>query len=75
MAKKQHFLHGVTTIGERGQIVIPQNIRTALKIKSGDEMVVMTKGERIVVVPARKLEDFYRTMIDHMDDLRKNLKK
>jgi AbrB family looped-hinge helix DNA binding protein len=75
MTKPSTFLHGRTTVGERGQIVIPQNIRTAMKVKAGDEMVVMSRGDRIIVLPAKNLEEFYQTVIGQMDDLRKQTKK
>ena len=57
-----HFLHGRTTVGTRGQIVIPQNIRTSLKIRAGDEMVVIAKEKKIIVMPSRMLEEFFRTV-------------
>ena len=73
--KKHSFLHGRTTVGERGQIVIPQDIRSALKIKAGQEMIVVSKGEKIVIFPADKLESFYRAMLSHFGDLRKSSTK
>ncbi len=67
---KHNFLHGRTTVGERGQIVIPQSIRTSLKLKQGDEMVVMSRGEKIIIVPSKKLASFFETIFGHADMLR-----
>ena len=72
--KKAKFLHGMTTVGERGQIVIPHEIRQALKMKAGDEMVVFLHGSKIVVVPADSLEKFYKTVLGHIEHL-KNSKR
>ncbi len=70
-----NFLHGRTTVGERGQIVIPQSIRTALKLKHGDELVVMCRGEKIIIVPSDKLASFFETIFSHADVLRTSLQK
>ena len=75
MNKKSSFFHGRTTVGERGQIVIPQNIRTAMKVKPGDEMVVMSRGDKIIVFPSKNLEKFYQTVVTQMDHLRNHRKK
>ena len=43
---------GTATIGERGQIVIPAEIRKKLKIKSGGKFVVfLSPSEMIVFIP------------------------
>ena len=70
MAKKD-LLHGLTTVGERGQIVIPLGIRKALKIKHGDELFVLSRGRKIIIVPAREMEQFYRSILGHMASLRR----
>ncbi len=67
---KQDFEHGRTTMGERGQIVIPQNIRTALKLKHGDPLVVIAKCGKIIVLPAKNLEAFFESVMQQMNTLR-----
>lgn len=37
----------VTKLGERGQIVIPLEIRKKLKLKKGDKFIVSTSGKTI----------------------------
>lgn len=68
-------LQGTTTVGERGQIVIPQNIRTALNIKAGDEMVVLSRDGKVIVLPAQALEKFYNSILSQLDDMRTLKKK
>jgi AbrB family looped-hinge helix DNA binding protein len=56
----------VTVVGTKGQIVIPQRFRKALKITSKTKLVVYRKGDRLVVtrlkVPplGEELKDLFR---------------
>ncbi len=45
----------VTKLGERGQIVIPLEIRKKLKLKKGDKFIVSTSG-KLIVFSSLKLE-------------------
>jgi len=47
---------GVTTIGEKGQIVIPSDVRDALKLAKGERLVALTKGDHLVLVRPKDLE-------------------
>ena len=37
-------MHGSVTVGTKGQVVIPKDVRDKLSIKSGDTLTVITKG-------------------------------
>lgn len=51
--------HSVITVGERGQVVIPVDIRKLKKIKSGDKMVVFAKPNGMIgLVPAEEFNRF-----------------
>ena len=52
--------YGSVTIGERGQLVIPAELRKALKIKSGDQLMVFAKPDRKVIslMPSRDFSVF-----------------
>ena len=39
----------ITTIGERGQVVIPQSIRDEMSIHKGDKFMVLQKGDLLVL--------------------------
>ncbi len=41
--------YGAVTVGERGQLVIPAVLRKALKIKSGDQLMVFAKLDKKVI--------------------------
>lgn len=42
--------YGVTTVGERGQIVIPNEIRKKLNLKKGDKFLVFSKDEAVIAM-------------------------
>ena len=42
----KHF-HGTTTLGEKGQIVIPAYARKAMGLKSGDKLLVSKRVGRV----------------------------
>ena len=39
---------GTTSLGERGQIVIPAGARKALNLKKGDKLAVISKGNKFL---------------------------
>lgn len=52
-------LHSVVTMGERGQVVIPAEIRKQFKINSGDKLVVLAKPEHMIsLMPADEFNRF-----------------
>lgn len=56
--KGKHFF-GSVTVGERGQIVIPQEARKLFKICSGDKLVILGDEERgLAIVHQRDIINF-----------------
>ncbi len=56
-------LMGSTVLGERGQLVIPKDIRERLKLKSGTKLLVMNQPNGpIIIFPLDKMQ----TMLDTM---------
>ena len=46
---------GTTTVGERGQVVIPAEIRKKLKIKTGGKFIAfLTPSGAVVFIPANQ---------------------
>jgi len=41
--------YGAVTIGDRGQLVIPAELRRALHIKSGDQLMVFAKLDKRII--------------------------
>lgn len=48
MFHEKPHIWGVTTIGERGQIVIPAVIREKMQLEKGDKLVVISKGLKFI---------------------------
>lgn len=58
------YCHGITTIGERGQVVIPQEARKALNLKQKDKLFVFSKLDKVVVlVKVKELQNFLNLLV------------
>lgn len=56
-------LMGSTVLGERGQAVIPKDIRERFKLKTGARLVVMSQpGGPIVIFPLEKMQSMLSAM-------------
>ncbi len=42
-------VYGAVTVGERGQLVIPAELRKALNIRTGDQLMVFAKLDKKVI--------------------------
>ena len=52
-------MYGAVTVGERGQVVIPAEIRKIFGIKNGDKLLVFAKpGGPIGLIPAEEFSQF-----------------
>ena len=52
-------IYGAVTVGERGQIVIPAEIRKSFKVNPGDKLIVFAKpGGMIGLVPTEEFNQF-----------------
>jgi len=49
-------LYGAVTLGERGQLVIPSDLRKELKIKPGDKLMIFAKLDRKIISIMREEE-------------------
>lgn len=46
---RQKCFYGSVTLGEKGQVVIPNDARKNMKLKKGDRLLVFGMGEDMVV--------------------------
>ena len=51
--------YGAVTVGERGQLVIPSDLRKEFKIKSGSKLMVFAKPDKKIISLITE-EDFSR---------------
>ena len=58
-----HYIFGTVKVGERGQIVIPKEVRDMFSLKSGDSLVLMAdKGQGIALQPFSHVESFWNAV-------------
>ena len=49
---------GTVVLGERGQIVIPKEMRDLLGLNKGDQLMLMFHNDSVVIIPREKMEAF-----------------
>ena len=64
---------GSVTVGKRGQIVIPVEVRKLFNIESGDKLIVFTRPEGRVVglIPAEGFNNFLDSALKSIPRLKK----
>ena len=63
---------GATTIGERGQVVIPQNARRVLELEKGEKLLVFSAGNQVLMLA--KISGFKR-LAEHLSKKHAQIKK
>lgn len=58
---------GVANMGERGQIVIPKEVRESLKLKTGEAFFVMVHNDAVIFMPKKKMENFVKQLTATFD--------
>lgn len=61
---------GVTTIGEKGQLVIPAKLRDELGLDKGEQFVVVTKDNFIGLICERDMTGLLREWLDSIEDMK-----
>lgn len=68
---EEHF-YGTTTVGEKGQVVIPAEARQAMSIEKGDKLLTFGVGSNMVaMVKLSELEQFASHLSDRLEAIRK----
>jgi len=62
---------GAVTVGARGQIVIPSEIRGKFKIRAGDKLIVFAKANAIRLVPSEAFTQFLTEAAEVMETIKK----
>jgi AbrB family looped-hinge helix DNA binding protein len=63
--------YGMTTIGERGQVVIPKEIRKIMKIKPGDQFLVFCRDNAVIgFIKPEKFDTIIERHISHLKNLK-----
>ena len=73
--KKKHFF-GTSTIGEKGQVVVPVEARDAMNFKKGDKLLVFGVGDYTVIFTKfARLEKFASHLEGRLTTIRRIIKK
>ena len=56
------IFYGSASVGERGQIVIPSNLRSKLKIKAGEKFVFFSNGDVVFMYKAESAKKMLENM-------------
>ena len=65
-------VYGTVTVGERGQVVIPAQLRVSFGAKAGDKLIVFAKpGEIISLIPTGQFNEF----LNYMAGMQAKIKK
>lgn len=76
MEEKEQMFYGSTTVGERGQVVIPAEAREKLKIKAGDKLLVLSpRGNMIAFVKAEDFEKHFEHMLEKAKIIKEHINK
>jgi len=63
--KHKDSMYGTTTVGARGQVVIPAEARKQMGLKPGDHLLVIGKlGKVLALIKADQLEDIIQTIME-----------
>ena len=71
MEEKEFVFGDSSSLGERGQVVVPKKIRDKMKLKKGDNFLVMKKGPAIVFLPTSSMQN----IVDNLNLTIKKFKK
>ena len=70
-------VYGAATVGERGQLVIPSDLRKDLNIKAGDRLMIFAKIDRrmISIMSEKDFSDFLQKASKVISQLESKVKK
>jgi AbrB family looped-hinge helix DNA binding protein len=73
---KKPTFYGSTTVGERGQIVLPARLRKDFEISKGDKLLVMADphGSRINLVSPETMSKFLDKMSENINQMKSKIK-
>ena len=75
-AKEPCPFYGTTTIGEKGQVVIPQEVREKMKLEKGEKLLVFGMGgDMVTFAKLSHFEKFEKHLSGKLDSIRKIIKE
>ena len=73
---KKPIFYGSTTVGERGQIVLPAKLRKDFQINKGDKLLVMVDHHRsrITLINPETMNKFLDMMSENINKMKSKIK-
>jgi AbrB family looped-hinge helix DNA binding protein len=78
----KHEFFGSTTVGERGQIVLPADLRKKFNINAGDKLIVIgvmgkeeKRTERVMLLKSEVLNELVEGMEEHKKAIKEILQE
>jgi len=70
MANLHKSFYGMTTLGEKGQIVVPAEARKAMKLEKGEKLLVFSMDKDILILAKTTgLEKFASHLAEKLKDV------
>ena len=60
-------IYGSTTLGERGQVVVPKEAREKLGLKSGDRLLVAEHHGNLILMPEEQIKEMMELITKHLE--------
>ena len=73
--KKDKKFYGTTTLGEKGQVVIPADARESLKLKKGEKLLVFGMLNMLAFCKVSNLEKFAEHLSEKLKSIQEIIKK
>jgi AbrB family looped-hinge helix DNA binding protein len=75
-AKDKCPFYGSATIGEKGQVVIPLDVRERMKLEKGDKLLVFGMGDDMVAfAKLAHFEKFEKHLSGRLESIRKVIRE
>lgn len=59
---------GITSVGERGQVVIPADIRAEMNLKKGEKLMIFSKNKNFIgILRADEMKQYLKKILSKME--------
>jgi AbrB family looped-hinge helix DNA binding protein len=73
--EKDTLRYGLATLGEKGQVVIPADMRSTMGFKKGDKLLVFTTGHNMVSLgKLSEIEEFTAHLSQKISHIQKAIR-
>lgn len=71
MFDKKDMTCGMTSVGERGQVVIPAEIRAEMNLKKGERLMVFSKNKHFIgMIKSDEMTKYLKQMLSKIEGIK-----